>query len=141
MKTWLRLALITTTVGGGFTGFVLTFQTLQSGLRSRSEPSLNLLIMGVFLLLNAGVAASGLLFVHDSHYTRPLIASLAIQVPWVSSALLTYWFATGLLFVVSAAGPEKGEDLAFHFGWKCFVGSSWSFSISDGHPLGFGVNI
>jgi hypothetical protein len=141
MKPWLRLTLIMMSVGGGFTGFALTFQVLQSGLSSHTEPPLNLLIMGIFLLLNAGVAASGLLFVHDPGCTRPLAASLAIQVPWISSSFLTYRFASGLELVLSATGPEKGEDFAFHFAWKCFIGSSWSFSISQEHPVGFGINL
>jgi hypothetical protein len=101
MKPWLRLTLITISVGGGFTGFALTFQALQSGLSSHTEPLLNLLIMGIFLLLNAGVAASGLLFVHDPECTRPLAASLAIQVPWISSPFLTYRFASGLELILS----------------------------------------
>jgi hypothetical protein len=129
------------TVGGGFTGFALTFQALLSGLSSHTEPPLNLLIMGIFLLLNAGVAASGLLFVHDSRSTLPLVASLAIQVPWISSPLLTYRFATGLEFVLNATGPEKGEEFTLHFAWKCFVGSSWSLSVSQQHPIGVGINL
>jgi hypothetical protein len=141
MKLWLRLTLITMTVGGGFAGFVLTFQTLQSGLTSHSQPPLNLLIMGIFLLLNAGVTVSGLLFVCDPHRTNPLIAALALQVPWISSSLIAYKFATGFELVLSVSGPAKGEDLAFHLGWAFFLGSSWSLSVSQEQQFGLGVNV
>ena len=141
MKPWLRLTLITMTVGGGFAGFVLTFEALQSGLTSHSQPALNLVIMGVFLLLNAGVTVGGLIFVYSPHRTNPLIVALAIQVPWISSFLVTYRFATGFDLVLSLSGPAKGEDLAFHLGWSFFLGSSWTLSFSQEGQFGLGVNI
>jgi hypothetical protein len=141
MKPWLRLTLITMTVGGGFTGFVLTLQALQSGLTSHNQPALNLLTMGFFLLLNAGVTVSGLLFVCNPDRTNALFAALAIQVPWISSSLIAYRFATGFELVLSINGPAKGEDLAFHLGWAFFLGSSWSLSFSQEHQFGLGVNV
>src|ERR1017187_2883994 len=48
MKMWLRLTLITMTVGGGFTGAVLTFQSLVN---SQGQRFPNLLVMAVFLVL------------------------------------------------------------------------------------------
>ncbi len=141
MKPWLRLTLITTTVGGGFTGFAATFRALQSGLSSHSQPTLNLLTMVLFLILNAGVTASGLSFVYDPNRTEGLIASLAIQIPCISTSLITYRFATGCELVLSITGPAKGEDLAFHLGWAYFLGSSWTLSISEERQFGLGVNV
>jgi hypothetical protein len=141
MKTWLRLTLITMTVGGGFAGLALTFQALLSGITSHNQPFSNLLIMGIFLLLNAGVTVSGLLFVYDAHRYEPLIAAIAIQVPWISSSLIAYRFATGFELVLSVNGPAKGEDLAFHLGWAFFLGSSWSLSFSQEHQFGLGINV
>ena len=60
MKPWLRLTLITMTVGGGFAGFVSTLQSLFNSLRAST---LNLLLTVVFMGLYAFVTASGLLFV------------------------------------------------------------------------------
>lgn len=141
MKPWLRLTLITMTVGGGFAGFAITFQTLQTGLTSHNQPILNLLLMGIFLVLNAGVTFSGLLFVYDPHRTSLLFAALAIQIPSISSSLIAYRFATGFELVVSIKGPAKGEDLAFHLGSNFFLGSSWSLSFSSEHQFGLGINV
>lgn len=141
MKTWLRLTLVTMTVGGGFTGVVLTLQALQSSIASQDQTRLNLLLMVVFLVLNACVTVSGLLFVHDSHRTHPLIAALAIQVPWISSSLIAYRFAAGLELVLSVNGPAKSEDSAIHIGGAYFLGNSWSFSLLEEHPFGLGVNL
>jgi hypothetical protein len=141
MKTWLRLTLITMTVGGGFSGLVLTFQALLSGITSRNQPFYNLLIMGIFLVLNAGVTVSGLLFVYDSHRTNPLLAAIAIQIPWISLSLFEYRFGTGFQFFLRMNGPAKGEDLAFHLGWAFFLGSNWSLSFSQEPQFGLGINI
>jgi len=141
MNLWLRLTLITMTVGGGFTGLAATCHALQSSFNSHSQTPLNLLMMGVFLVLNAGVIASGLLFVCDPHRTNPLLAALAVQIPWISSYLIAYRFATGFELVLSVNGPAKGEDLAFHLGWAFFLGTSWSLSFSQEHQFGLGVNV
>jgi hypothetical protein len=47
MKPWLRLTLITTTVGGGFAGFVVTLDAF----RSQGYAALNVLLISVFLVL------------------------------------------------------------------------------------------
>lgn len=141
MKPWLRLTLITMTVGGGFTGVVVTFQALQSGLTSHDQSVVNLLAMGCFLLLNTGVTVSGLLFVCDPSSTNGLFAVLAMQVPWISSSLIAYRFATGFQLVLSINGPAKGEDLAFHLGWAFLLGSSWSWSILQERQFGLGANV
>ena len=91
MKLWLRLLFITITVGGGFTGFVLTFQSLFN---SPHQRPLNVLLTIIFLALNAYVFVSGLLFVRDEQRTRPVMAALAIQIPWISSPLMVYKFAS-----------------------------------------------
>ena len=141
MKPWLRLTLVVMTVGGGFAGFTYTFEHLQSGFSSHSEPLPNLILMGVFLLLNAGVTLSGLLFVYDSHRTNPLLAALAIQIPWVSSPLIAYRFATGFELLVSLRGSASGEDFALHLAWQFFLGSRWSLTLSPERPYGLGVNV
>lgn len=141
MKPWLRLTLITMTVGGGFAGFAITFQTLQTGLTSHNQPILNLLLMGIFLVLNGGVTFSGLLFVYDPHRTGPLAVALAVQVPWISSSLIAYRFATGFELVLNANGPAKGEDFALHLGCHFFLGSSWSVSFSGENQFGLGINV
>jgi hypothetical protein len=79
MKPWLRLTLITATVGGGFTGIAVTVQALLNP--QNQSP---LLLMGFFLALFTYVTVSGLIFVQNPERKRPLIAALAIQIPWIS---------------------------------------------------------
>ena len=92
MKTWLRLTLITMTVGGGFAGVLITCHSL---VHSEGQGLPYLVIMAAFLTLYTLVTASGLLFVHDPRRVQPLFAALAIQIPWISSPLIVYKVAAG----------------------------------------------
>src|SRR6516225_2116906 len=97
MKTWLRLTLVTVTVGGGFTGVAITLQALLS---PQQQPLAYILLLA-FLALFAFVTASGLIFVHNPQRTALLVPAIALQIPWVSSPLIAYKFAAG--FQVGAA--------------------------------------
>jgi hypothetical protein len=111
MKIWLRLALITTTGGGGFTGIALTLSLFRS--QGTGFPSLILLIG--FLVLYVFVLTSGLLFVRDPQRTGPLLAALAVQIPYISTPLIVYKFAAGVYAVVkleAQQGTKIGVDLA-----------------------------
>ena len=52
MKPWLRLTLITVTVGGGFTGIAITLQSL---LAAQNQPPVNYVLMLGFMALFAFV--------------------------------------------------------------------------------------
>jgi len=137
MKTWLRLTLITMTVGGGFTGAVLTFQSL---LNSPKQSSFNLLLLAVFTAVYAYVTVAGLIFVHNPQRTRPLITALAIQIPWISSPMIVYKFAAGLLAVLSVGCPDGAGTFGFEFGWKILMGSSFQFALAQKNPWSIGIN-
>jgi hypothetical protein len=138
MKPWLRLTLITMTVGGGFAGFVSTLQSLFNSLRAST---LNLLLTVVFMGLYAFVTASGLLFVHDPTRTGPLLAALAIQIPAISSSVIVYKFAAGLETFVSVGGSEQKNAMGVHFDWDLLLGGSWRFALQQDNPLRVGVNV
>ncbi len=138
MKPWLRLTLITMTVGGGFTGVVLTLESL---LNSPTLSPFNLLIMVFFLALYAGVTASGLVFVNNPQLTGPIIAALAVQIPWISSPLLVYKFAAGLHLVLSAGSPTEPGTFGFKFGWEILLGSSFRFALLQQNPWSVGINL
>ena len=138
MKTWLRLTLITVTVGGGFTGSVLTFQSL---IGSRSQKPLILLVISVFFALNVCVTVCGLMFVHDPGRTRPILVALAVQIPWISSPLVVYKFSTGFNAVLSLGSPERAGDFAFQLGWASFLGRSWKFALFEGNEWRIGINV
>lgn len=134
MKTWLRLTLITMTVGGGFTGVALTFLSLQTP-QNRDFP--NLEILASFFALYCYVIGSGLLFVRDPQKTRPMMLALATQIPRISSPVIAYNFCAGAeaFFDVKVAPPglRLGGDLLF-FGSRCH------FSMLREAPWSLGVN-
>lgn len=137
MKSWLRLTLITMTVGGGFTGFVLTFQSLTN---SPGQSPINLLIIAVFLAAYAYVTIAGLIFVHDAQRTRPLFVALAIQIPWFSSPIIVYRFAAGLLAVLSVGGPSEAGTFGLKLGANALLGCSFRFQIAQENPWSIGIN-
>src|SRR5687767_6635220 len=106
MSTWLRLTLVTMTVGGGFTGVAITVQGWQP---AREVGGGTTAVLAAFLVLYAFVLASGLLLVHDPRRTRPVAAALALQVPMVSSPVITYQLTAGLHATVSVgeAGLQR----------------------------------
>jgi hypothetical protein len=142
MKTWLRWTLVTMTVGGGFTGVVVSLSAFQSFFGSQGQaPPGSFLQMAVFLVLNSYVTVSGLLFVQDPRRTHPLMAALAIQVPWISSAIIAYRFAAGIELVLSVNGPTNAADSVFRLGYAYFLGSSCELSLLQEHPFSLGVNL
>jgi hypothetical protein len=141
MKAWLRLTIVTITVGGGFTGIALTFPVLQSHWSSQSPRLANLFLILLFLVLNACVTASGLLFVHDPSRIFPLIAALAVQIPSISSSLFVYKFAAGLALVFSIDGPAKSAGNGIRLGSEFVLGNRWTISLSGEHPFSLGVNL
>jgi hypothetical protein len=131
MTTWLRLTLITMTVGGGFAGVVLAVQLLMN---SPNQATLNLLLAILLLLLYTFVTAAGLVFAHSPHRLGPLVAALAIQVPWISSPLLVYQFAAGVGAFLGANYSQGATGLSPNYEY-CF-GSRSTVAVLRQNPLG-----
>jgi len=137
MKSWLRLTLVTMTVGGGFAGFAGTFLTLSN---SQGEGLLALVLRVVFLVLYMYITISGLMFVHNQRIVRPLAAALAMQIPWISSPLLVYDVAAGPSAVIGVGSPTQAGKL-FTIDWQLLMGSSWRFEILQGARWRMSVNL
>jgi len=130
MKLWLRLTLITLTVGGGFTGFSVTLQQL---FKPQSQEPVYFILLVVFLALYAFVTASGLVLVQNPRRTGPLFIAIAMQIPWVCSPLISYRFTSGFHVTIGLIGGSFGGG--FHFG------SDWQCSVFQQIPWGIGVNL
>ena len=130
MSTWLRLTLVGLTVGGGFTGVVLTLQMLFS---PQVDGAALILICVLFVVLYLFVFLSGLLLVHNPRRVTPLAIALVLQVPVVSSPVVAFRFAAGLQcsFGLSQGGVFAGFRL----------GSEWQFNLLQPLPLALGVNV
>jgi hypothetical protein len=137
MKLWLRLALVTMTVGGGFAGFV---STLQSLFRSGASTT-NLVLTVLFVGFYACVTASGLLFVHDPTKNRPLVIVLMLQVPCISSSLIVYRFGAGFDLCTAVGGTENASRVEAGFFWDFMLGSRWRCVFGQESPLRIGVNV
>jgi len=138
MKAWLRLTLIAMTVGGGFAGFLNTFQALTQ--TSDGGPS-NFLLAVAFFGLYIFVFVSGLMFVHDPQRTRPLMGAIAIQIPWISSPLVVYKFSAGAHAVISIGGAEKPGNFGIRLLGEGLLGVYWKVALLQDNPWRFGVNV
>jgi hypothetical protein len=114
------------TVGGGFTGVVVTLQSLFASL---SQSPLYLLLTAVGVALYAFVFVSGLIFVHDPHRTKPLSVAFAIQIPWITSPFLTYKFAAGSEAALSIGNLEEGK-VGVHLGTDTLLGSAFTLKLN-----------
>jgi hypothetical protein len=130
VKTWLRLTLVTLTVGGGFTGVAVTLQAL---LGPQGRRPFNFVLISAFLLLFVFVTVSGLLFVHNPNRTGPLVIATSIQIPWVSSPIVAYKFAAGFQICVALVGGR------FDAGFR--LGSDFQINLFQRLPWGVGINL
>jgi hypothetical protein len=134
IKTWLRLTLIVTTVGGGFCGAAFSAQYLFSPQTTGLAVKV---ICSAFLALNAYVVTSGLLLVQNSRRLKPVIASLIMQVFSFSSPIVTYSFGTGVFFLVGLSG--SGAMIRAFFNFR--VGALWEFYLFRSSGWDVGINL
>jgi hypothetical protein len=129
MKPWLRLTLITVTVGGGFTGVAIALQAL---LGPQVQGVGNSILIFAFLALFAFVTISGLVFVQNPQRTIPIAIALVLQIPWVSSPLIAYKFAAGFQVCASFIGGQFNGGLR--------LGSDFQINLLQQLPWGAGCN-
>lgn len=136
MSSWLRLTLITMTVGGGFTGLVVS---LQIFIQSLGQQWPSILIAAIMLLLYIYVFVAGLLFVQSPQRTGPLFWALLIQIPWISSSILVFNFAAGLGFLLGIKYADSG--IGFAPGWYYAIGAHSDLVVMRHNPVIIGMNI
>jgi len=134
MKTWLRLTIVTMTVGGGFSGMALTSQFFlhPTGYQAQSA------MMASLFALYAFVFVSGLLLVQNPQKTRLLIVALALQIPCILSPIIVYRFASGAS-VVLGVGTVEGTS-GFKLDASAGLGSNLEFNLMQGHRWSIGIN-
>jgi hypothetical protein len=140
MKTWLRLLLVVSTVGGGFTGFSLA----ANGFSSFMEHGLATGLGGLTIMALYGfVTAAGLLFVYDSRRTRPMLAAIALQIPWVSLPVFEYHFAAASYIAITLVLPQGPGLIGTNVEWSALLGADCKFrfaSVLEG-PSSVGINL
>lgn len=138
MKTWLRLLLVLVTVGGGFAGVAAILKAMVDAHGFLQFPGL-LLFLGLYTF----VVVSGLILVWEPARTRPALVALALQIPWLSSTVLTYKFASGMCLSAALGPPEEAGRVGLRFFWYTHFGAYSEFHLggSGDAPLAFGANL
>ena len=140
MKTWLRLLLVLTAVGGGCAGVLATSKFFFDG--TLSQPPV--VYVGLFLFgLYSFLTAAGLWFVFDENKSRLMLIAFASQIPWVDLPGLRYQVCS-LLSASIAFGPPHGNSRIGSFvEWGASLGTEGELRIG-GSPHGSssaGVNL
>lgn len=132
MRTWLRLVLVTVTVGGGFSG--LSVLTDPEAVAVSGSSDWVVAFNAAFAAFYFFVLVSGLLFVYNPNLQLPLIIALAIQVPVVLSSIVTFQLAAGAYAAVGLTEP--GAILL-----TCRAGSQSQLSFAQPHSWAIAVNV
>jgi hypothetical protein len=133
----LRLTIVAATVGGGFAGFMVTFQVLCDSSHSLA----NSILLVFFALLYLFVTAAGLMFVHDPASTRLVSIALAMQTVWISSPLIVYNFSAGFRAVLElgVVSHQPGQWSAL-INYDVIIGSGFKFRWLQDNPWYLGLN-
>jgi len=130
VKTWIRWLLLALSIGGGFEGIALNFQFLS--LPEFKQP-VYVALIGISIILYGFVFVSGLLFADDPNCSAPLLISLCLQIPTISSPILVYRFLSGFPFVLSVTGGKLNTMVR--------VGGEWQFNLFQELPWEGGINL
>ena len=129
MSTWLRLTLVTLSVGGGFAGLAAIVDAMCGpAAQGVATAAIFVGFLSVFLF----VLIAGLLLVQNPRRVTPMIVALALQVPIISSPVIAYRLISGLN--VSAAVSEGNLVFSYRFG------SFAQFNYLQQLPFALGVN-
>jgi hypothetical protein len=140
MKSWLRLTVVTCTVGGGFTLLSLaSYGLLHLGTNPGTAIVLNwwfAVVLSVFIVI------SGLALVHDPCRSRLAEVAVALQIPYFCSPLLGWTLISGVgLSTAISSRPIAGLTLVGGNLWIGLeLGAHFTFSYFNEHSWGIGVN-
>ena len=129
MTRWIRRLNIVLTIGGGFLGLAVTLQALFS--LEASPPAVFTLYI-LFAALYAFGILVGIRLAEGRGIERRLILFYALQIPWISSPILGYRFASGF----NLSGALIGFELNGFFR----LGSDWQMNLFQALPWGIGLN-
>lgn len=130
MNPGMRRLHLLLTIGGGFAGIIITLEAFFAS--KEANPLFYALLLAFVCLYGYGVFA-GLRFAEAPEENKHLAVFYWLQVPWISSPIFAYRFASG--FHVS--GAIIGSQLSGFFR----VGSDWQFSMLQSAPWGIGLNV
>ncbi len=140
MKTWLRLLLVLSTVGGGFAGLSYVVDAF-GGLEKRG---LFTEVVGLaFIGFYAFVIVAGLLFVYDPRHTQPMLVAFALQIPSVSFPVFECHISAASYVATFLVLPQGPGLVGTHVEWSAQLGAYAQFRFADLQegPSKVGVNL
>src|SRR5438093_13143723 len=96
MNAWFRRLLLILMIGGGFLGIALTAQAF-----SRADRVIAYIALLAFVALNGYGIFLGVRLSDGSAPLRHLRFYFALQIPFISSPIIAYRFATGLQVTIA----------------------------------------
>jgi len=114
LKIWYRRLFLVASVGGGFSGIAITSTQL---FRSGQPPIVYLIYIAVSAAYAAGIYG-GIKLIEDEARGLSLLSwYFLVQIPAVSSPVITYLFWSG--FSMYLSGGSNG------FNWRALYGARW----------------
>ncbi len=115
-------------IGGGFIGIALTAQSF-----SQADRVIVYIALLAFVCLNGYGIFLGVRLSEGSARLRHLRFYFMLQIPFISSPIIVYQFATGLHVTVAII------QSTLSCGWR--LGSEGQLAISSSAPWGIGINV
>lgn len=130
MKRWQRRTLGLLDIGGSSLG--ITVALMQAW---QTESTLGLLLVGIALAMYVcGMACGVALFEHHPRAERANFWFWLVQVPIISSPLISYMFTAGAFALV------RVNFWPFGYSANAMLGSQFNFTLGTQVPWGIGVN-
>jgi hypothetical protein len=128
MNAWFRRLLLILMIGGGFVGIALTAQAF-----SRADRVIAYIALLAFVALNGYGIFLGVRLSDGSVPLRHLRFYFALQIPFISSPIIAYRFATGLQVTIAMMQSGLRSD------WR--LGSEGQLAILSPALWRIGINV
>ncbi len=129
MNVWFRRLLLILTIGGGFVGVARTIQFF-----SHVDKVIAYVVLLAFVCLYGYGIFLGVKLSEGPAPPRHLRVYFGLQIPFISSPIVAYRFATGFQTTIAITQSGLGWDVRF-------LGSEGQFAILSQEPWGVGINV
>ena len=129
MNVWFRRLLLILTIGGGFVGVARTIQFF-----SHVDKVIAYVVLLAFVCLYGYGIFLGVKLSEGPAPLRHLRVYFGLQIPFISSPIVAYRFATGFQTTIAITQSGLGWDVRF-------LGSEGQFAILSQEPWGEGINV
>ena len=129
MNVWFRRLLLILTIGGGFVGVARTIQFF-----SHVDKVIAYVVLLAFVCLYGYGIFLGVKLSEGAAPLRHLRVYFGLQIPFISSPIVAYRFATGFQTTIAITQSGLGWDVRF-------LGSEGQFAILSQEPWGVGINV